>query len=121
MASFPNDADEKQLAALWAAYRTACGEPDASPQFMPQLWQKIESRQRVPMIFRRVAGVLATAAVAASLVLAVISAPRPSRSNFYNSTYLEVLAEHYAAQSPVYTEPLSVSTDSDTELLNEML
>ncbi len=113
--------ENERLNGLWNAYRLACGEPEPSPEFMPRLWQKIEARQRVPVLFRRLAAGLATAAAAASLILFLFSAPAPPGANFYALTYLEVLAEDHAAQSPGYAEPVSVERDSESELLNEML
>src|SRR5947209_13659044 len=85
--------DEERLDALFQAYRRACPGPEASANFMPNLWARIESRQRFTFSFRRMANALTTAAVALSLVLAVyMSIPR-SNSVDYNQTYVEALAE----------------------------
>ncbi len=37
---------EAQLDALFQAYLEACPAPEPSANFMPQLWQRIEARQR---------------------------------------------------------------------------
>jgi hypothetical protein len=89
---------------------------------MPQLWEKIEARQRSTALFRRLAGSLATAAAGVSLVLFLAATPRSANtSSFYTSTYLEVLAVEQAAESPGYAEPVSVERDSEAELLDELL
>ena len=57
---------DDQLDALFRAYREACTTPEPGPNFMPQLWQRIESRQTFAFSFKRMANALVTAAMAAS-------------------------------------------------------
>jgi ABC-type nitrate/sulfonate/bicarbonate transport system permease component len=84
--------DEQRLDALFRAYRDACPTPEASANFMPNLWQRIEARQTYAFSFRRMANALVTAAVAFSIVLGVyMSIPRANP--YYAQTYVEVLAE----------------------------
>ena len=56
--------DDQKLDALFRAYHDACVVPEASANFMPNLWARIESRQRFTFSFRRMANALTTAAVA---------------------------------------------------------
>jgi len=70
--------------------------PDASVNFMPNLWARIESRQRFTFSFRRMANVLTTAAMALSLALGIYMAIPRSSSVDYNQTYVEALAESNA-------------------------
>lgn len=121
MASLDGGSNDERLDALFQLYARACGSPEPDPLFMPRLWQKIESRQNVVVIFRRMASGLVTAAALACLIMAYLVAPRSSTPGFYHATYLEVLAEDQAAQSPDYAEPVSVETDSEMELKNELL
>jgi hypothetical protein len=66
---------------------------------MPQLWQRIESRQTFSFFFGRVARGFVTAAMAATLAMAFyLSVPRSSGS--YSSTYVEVLAASHNMDSP---------------------
>jgi len=45
--NWTNRGDENaELDALFQAYRAACPDPDASANFMPELWRRIEERQR---------------------------------------------------------------------------
>jgi len=85
--------DDQQLDALFRAYRDACEGPEASANFMPDLWARIESRQRFTFSFRRMANALTTAAVALSIALGIyMSIPR-ANAGYYNDTYVEALAD----------------------------
>ena len=61
--------DDQKLNALFQAYREACVAPETSANFMPNLWARIESRQSFSFVFQRMGNLLATAAVALSLML----------------------------------------------------
>jgi hypothetical protein len=88
-----HDKFEQELDTLFSRYRDACVVPEPSPQFMPQLWQRIEGRQTFQLDLRRWAQGFVTLAAAASLAIAVLQA-WPSEA-FPANTYVEVLsAEH---------------------------
>jgi hypothetical protein len=96
-----NEGREGQdLNALFRAYREACIAPEPSVNFMPQLWQKIETRQTFSFFFGRVARGFVTAAIAASLGMAVyLASPSPS---LYNNTYVDVLAASHSDAPDLY-------------------
>src|SRR5579863_9008766 len=85
---------ERRLASLWAQYRGACPDPEPSPEFMPQLWERIEARRQatVSLLFRRWAEVCVMAALALSLLVSVLLIPHSQRLPVYQFTYLDVLA-----------------------------
>lgn len=85
---------DRTLASLWAKYREALPDPEPSPDFMPELWQRIEARRQatVSLLFRRWAEVCVLAAVALSLLVTTLLIPHSQRSPVYQSTYLDVLA-----------------------------
>ena len=92
--------DEERLDAIFRAYRDACPNPEASANFMPNLWQRIEARQTYAFSFKRIANALVTAAVAASIALgAYMSVPRSNP--YYSQTIVEVLAEANASDAGV--------------------
>jgi len=96
---FPENEASKRLDALFRAYGEACVPPEPSANFMPHLWQRIESRQSFSFFFGRVARGVVTAAVAATLAMAVyLTVPRASSSS--TSTYVEVLAASHSTDSP---------------------
>ena len=48
--------DDRHFDALLAKYRTACPEPDPSPEFMPKLWARIEGPRSFSFVFQRLGG-----------------------------------------------------------------
>ena len=91
----------ERLEALFRAYREACIPPEPGANFMPQLWQKIEARQTFSFFFGRVARGFVTAAVAATLGMAVYLAS-PRYPAIYTSTYVDVLAASHADTPDLY-------------------
>ena len=88
---------EERLDALFKAYRD-CPVPEPGVNFMPNLWAKIDSRQRFTFSFRRMAGAFVTAALALSVALGVyLSIPRPNP--YYSDTYVEAMTESNAADT----------------------
>jgi len=105
--------DDQQLDALFQAYHDACGVPEAGANFMPNLWARIELRQRFTFLFRRMANALTTAAVALSLVLGIYMAIPRSSSSDYNQTYVEALAEANATDSMDLVNPATLELPAD--------
>ena len=98
--------DDERLEALFRAYRDACPEPEASANFMPTLWGRIESRQTFLFSFRRMANAFVTAAVALSIALGVyMSIPR-SVAGTNPETYIEALADANPLDTPDIVGPV---------------
>ena len=98
--------EDERLDALFRAYRDACPDPEASANFMPTLWARIDSRQTFLFSFRRMANAFITAAVALSIALGVyMSIPR-SNPGTYSETYVEVLAEANPLDTPDIVAPV---------------
>ncbi len=93
-----NRMDDK-LDALWVEYRAAVSDPDASPNFMPGLWQKIEARraETATSVFRRWAQICVMATLAVSILLSVVLAPSQQTNEvFYSGPYVDILAAEHA-------------------------
>lgn len=103
--------DEERLEALFRAYHAACPIPEASANFMPELWRKIESRQKVTFSFRRMASAFVTAAVALSIALGVY-ANMPHGNPYSPQTYVEALAEANPLDTPDIVEPVHIDRPS---------
>jgi len=102
MYSMPGSEDRK-LDALFDAYRRACPAPEPGANFMPELWDRIEARQRVTFSLGRMAGALVTAALALSIALGVYLAA-PSNTGYFSQSYVEALdADHEPAD---FLEPV---------------
>ena len=99
------DRMKDRLDALWAEYREATPNPDAGPNFMPQLWQKIEARRvETTSVFRRLAQICVMATVALALVISAVLIPHSNNEEaFFSGTYVDILA---AEHSNDYVEAL---------------
>jgi hypothetical protein len=98
---------EARLDELFRAYRNACPEVEATPVFMPQVWARIETRQHSSTVFTRLARGLVTAALAASVILALMVSFRES-SEPLNETYIEaVAADHLSSLGAFQIERIS--------------
>ena len=102
--------DDQKLDALFRAYRRCLsGTRTPSANFMPNLWARIESRQRFTFSFRRMANAFDDGGGS--------SVPRPgtftcrSRGPIrvdYNQTYVEALAEANAPDSTDLVNPVTL-------------
>jgi hypothetical protein len=100
--------EEEKLDALFRAYREACPDPDASANFMPTLWARIDSRQTFQFSFTRMVSGFVTAAAALTIALGVyMSMPHSSQSSASQS-YLEAVADagSYSVDAPEILEPI---------------
>ena len=85
---------DRELDALFSRYREACVVPEASANFMPNLWQRLEGRRSYQLDLRRWAQGFVTLAAAASLAIAILQA-WPS-AQFPANTYVEVISAEHA-------------------------
>jgi hypothetical protein len=87
-----NSAD---LDALFRAYREACPDPEPSANFMPELWRRIDERQRSVFFMGRWARAFVTAAAVLSLAMAAyMYIPLGHSSVFSVESYVEALSAH---------------------------
>ena len=102
------DADLR-LDALFRTYRHACPDPEPSPNFMPELWARIEAREVSTNLFGRTAKALVTAALAASVVLGMLASYNTYQANaYFNQTFVDALtADHVASLEPLHLERIS--------------
>lgn len=97
--------DDEKLDALFGAYRAACPDRDASANFMPELWKRIESRQTFTFSFRRMANAFVTAGFALTVALGVYMA-MPHKSPVYPVSYLQALADNNTLETPEIVGPV---------------
>jgi hypothetical protein len=92
------DRMKDRLDALWAEYRDATPDLDAGPNFMPQLWQKIEARRvETTSVFRRLAQICVMATIALALVMSAVLIPHGNNDEvFYSGTYVDILAAEHS-------------------------
>jgi hypothetical protein len=95
--------NDEKLDALLRAF-AACPTPEPSANFMPTLWQKIESRQTFTFSFRRIANAFAAAAVALTVALSVYMYV-PHAPSVPSQNYVDVLAEAHSIVAPDLLSP----------------
>jgi len=97
--------DDEKLDALFRAYRDACPDPEASANFMPTLWARIDSRQTYLFSFRRMANAFVTTALALSIALGVYMTIPRSTPGSTPETYVEALADANPLDNPDIVSP----------------
>jgi hypothetical protein len=102
-----------ELDHLFESYRAALPDPEASANFMPELWRRIEARQFFLVRMKKLTQVFVAAAAAICLLLGIIlQAPVSSDTPLVRGNYVDVLAEANPAENLAavgirvdYTEP----------------
>jgi hypothetical protein len=103
-----------QLDRLFTQYREACGSPDATANFMPSLWTKIEARQNKNLFFERIARTFVAATMAACGMLGVLMLlPGQAPSAFLSSSYVEAIATANAHETAPYLSPVRFDFSAD--------
>ena len=95
-----------ELDRLFTAYHEACPAPEASPDFMPRLWQKIDARRSATYTFGRWTKAFVTASAALCILLGLLQTYLQSQPTFYTQTYIEALQQETAAEGSTYFELL---------------
>src|SRR5271163_4045049 len=82
-----------ELDQLFERYRMAVPDPEASANFMPELWRKIEARQFFLARLKKMTQVFVVAAAAICLLLGIaLQVPVADRSAA-SGNYVDVLAD----------------------------
>lgn len=96
MDRMPQNNLEGQLDALWAEYRQACPNPEASAGFMPELWQRIEARRAANLsVFRRSVELCVGATLALAVLMGAVLIPHMQRIPVYTASYVDVLTANH--------------------------
>jgi hypothetical protein len=101
------------LEHLFELYRAALPDPEASVNFMPELWRKIEARQFFVVRIKKLTQVFIAAAAAICLLLGIIlQVPVSTDTQAVRGNYVDVLADANPAENLAaigirvdYTEP----------------
>jgi hypothetical protein len=88
---------DQQLDELFGKYRAACPDVDASANFMPQVWAKIEARRKSEQWFFRWANSFAGATAVLVVVLSVLlyQVPKPLPQRAYIEKLTDEINEDY--------------------------
>jgi hypothetical protein len=84
-----------EVQATFAAYRASVPDFDASPEFMPKLWQRIESERKVRFSFSRLTRALVPVSACLCAMTFAVALLTPLTQNLSNqhSTWVEVVAD----------------------------
>jgi hypothetical protein len=102
-----------ELDRLLERYRAALPDPEASANFMPVLWRKIEARKMFVARLKKLSQVFVAAAAAICLLLGMLlQTPVSNQTPAVRSNYVDVLADANPAENLAalgirvdYTEP----------------
>jgi hypothetical protein len=99
---------DSKLDQLFQSYRAACPEVEPSTNFMPRLWQRIESRHSFGFIFQNLARTAVTVCAAVCLLLVFLNFVPPLREGAAVQTpnYTDVLMAEHNAENTYYTESI---------------
>lgn len=95
--------DESGLDELLHSYRAACPDVEPSAQFMPTLWQKIDSRRNFWWVFQGFARTAMAGCAALALLLLALNFATPQPSNSLSS-YTDALMADHSAERTYYAE-----------------
>jgi len=87
---------EQQLNSLFTEYREAISEPEASPDFMPALWGKIEAKRSFVFRLKRMSQLAVATALAACVLSSILISPFTHRDTQVAGSYVDMLAEAHA-------------------------
>lgn len=88
---------DQQLDELFQAYRQACPEVDASANFMPNLWARIDARRKADLWMWRWANAFTSMAAVVVLLLGVLlyEHPQPLPQRAYIEKLTDEISEDH--------------------------
>ena len=104
--------DELRLDEMFRLCRESHDDPEASANFMPQMWAKIEARRASTNWFDQIAKALVAGAIAASVIAGLLISSANQSVAFYKATFVDALVRDHAAS----LEPLSLDRLSELEM-----
>ena len=99
-----------ELDDLFAGYRAMTPDPEASANFMPELWKKIEARQTMVFRIKKLTQVFVAAAAAICVILSLLLVMPRTENTTINGNYVDALAELHPAES---LAPLGLRPDTE--------
>ena len=93
---------DQELNSLFAAYRASIPDPEASPEFMPKLWGRIEAKRSFVYRLKRISQLAVVTAMVASVLSAILITPLAYREPAAG-TYVEMLADEHADDTLIAT------------------
>ena len=96
--------EEQDLDRLFSRYRAACTDIDASQNFMPDLWARIEARGAFWPTFERLSRFALAICATACLVLLLLDVRTFGGAQSLAPTYADELASEQNSEANYYAE-----------------
>ena len=90
---------DQELNSLFAEYHEAIRDPEASPEFMPKLWGKIEAKRSFVYRRKKVSQLAVATALAVCVLSSILINPFSQREPLPAGTYVDMLAEAHADET----------------------
>jgi hypothetical protein len=110
---------DNRLDEFFQRYRAACPEVEPTSNFMPVLWDRIESRRGFAFTFERMAKPAMTFFAALCLLLLMLNVAGTGPGNVAPATYADALAADSTAEKTDYTEAI-VSSPNGSQAPQEL-
>jgi hypothetical protein len=95
----------EELRNIFVSYRDTLPDPEPSTNFMPALWARIESKQKMGYNFGRFSRRLVTGAGACCLLMSgLLVTPLSQTPGVFTATYVDVLANEHVDEVAVDVE-----------------
>jgi hypothetical protein len=107
--------DESRLDDLFQRYGAACPEVEPSANFMPALWNRIESRQSFWSVFERLGGLITAASAALCLLLLALTLAGPPSPHTLAATYADALMADHSVENTYYAEAIRTNSQADEQ------
>jgi len=89
-----------EIQGLLKTYRHAVEIPEASIEFMPKLWERIDRQQKITYGFRRLASRFVTAAAGICLLMSLATFNGSGLSTSHAGTYVDILSDDASDDTP---------------------
>jgi hypothetical protein len=104
--------EESGLDALFQNYRAACPDVEAGPQFMPTLWQKIDSRHGFWWVFQGLARTAMAGCAALALLLLALNLVG-TQQGLRSPSYTDALVADHSAERMYFAESVTPTPVAD--------
>jgi hypothetical protein len=98
--------DDSGLDDLFLRYRSACPEAEPSPNFMPNVWRRIESRRSFRFVFQQLARPLMAGSAALLVLLLILNLVSSQATRLTAPSYVDALLADHSAEKTYYTEAI---------------
>jgi len=108
--------NDSGLNDLFQKYRAACPEVEPGANFMPGIWQRIESRHSFRFAFQQIARPLMAGSAALVLLLVLLSIVSNEHARLTAPSYVDALIAEHTAEKTYYTEAIRSTPPSGEQM-----